>query len=61
MKYKTYYQLKRMARQDIWEIGIKDGSIDEHAQRVAKRHGIGYFNKSTILEMLSVNHREWVK
>ena len=59
MEYKTYHQLKQMSRQDIYNIGVSDNSIDEHAQRIVSHLGIEYFTKSTLLEMLSVTHREW--
>ena len=55
MKYKTYYQLKRMSKQEMWDYGVNDGSIDTDAQNM----GCWYFSKGTVLEMLSVNHREW--
>ena len=52
---KTYWQLRRMSKQELWDYGIKRNEIDNHAQRI----GVWYFNKPTILEMLSVTHREW--
>ena len=61
MPYKTYHQLKGLSKQEIYNIGVSDGSVDDHAQRITKKYGIDYFSKGTLLEMLSVTHREWVK
>jgi len=55
MKKKAYWQLKRMSKADLWNYGISNGSIDSNAQKM----GLWYWNKATLLEILSVTHREW--
>jgi len=51
----TYAQLKTKTKDFLWEYGIKTKSINEYAQSL----GCWYYAKSTILEILSVTHREW--
>ena len=55
MKYKTYYQLKEMTRQELLNKAFEEGLIEE----VETKKGSWYLSKATILEILSVNHREW--
>ncbi len=59
--YKTYYKLKKMSRKDIYDIGVRDKSISQDDINIVNKYGIEYFTKGTLLEMLSVNHREWDK
>jgi hypothetical protein len=42
-------------------LGIEEELIDITAQNIVKQYGMWYFSKDTVLEMLSVKHREWIK
>ena len=57
MKNKTYHQLKRMSKQELWKYAIERNALSHHDIAM----GCFYFDKSTVLEILSVTHREWFK
>ena len=51
----TYYEAKKKPKRILWDYGVKQGYIDKYAQKM----GYNYFDKATILEMLSVYLRDW--
>lgn len=57
MKKLTYYQLKNKTKSFLWQYGTEGNYFSEYDLRM----GEYYFNKSTILEILSVTHTEWKK
>ena len=57
MKYKTYYQLRKLAKSELWDIAINEGILDSKDIHLTKF----YFSKGNLLELLSVTHREWVR
>ena len=52
---KTYQQLKRMSIQELWKYGKDNNTLDNYTLSL----DMYYYNKSTLLELLSVTHREW--
>ena len=57
MEKLTYYDLRKKDKKYLWDYGIKNGFFDDYFQKM----GYLYFNKSTILEVLSVYHTQWKK
>lgn len=55
MERLTYYQLKKKDKRFLWDYGVKNKYFDLYIQKM----GYNYFNKSNLLEFLSVYHREW--
>ena len=55
MKKLSYFELRKKSKNFLWSYGVKNNFIDAYAQKI----GYNYFDKITILEILSVYHTEW--
>ena len=57
MEYKTYYQLRKLSKLELWDIAINEGILGSINIPLTKF----YFSKGDLLELLSATHREWMK
>jgi hypothetical protein len=55
MKKLTYYQLKTKTKSFLWQYGVDGNYFSEYDLKMGEH----YFDKKTILEILSVTHTEW--
>lgn len=57
MKIYTYEQLYKKSKQFLWDFGIKENLINEYEQKL----GYQYWDKSNILELISVKYKKETK